>query len=348
MNTDKRICVLQQIDRFYREKIKTVLIPAAIVFLLLAALFFPGADSRVSAGGDELSMPVAYYNGSALKFDISPLFDEEVPLFPLREIFEEHGFTVTWDAAAGKAVLVAPGRVLCLYPGNPLFSVNGVVRRTTRPPLIVQGRTMVALDFLGQAVDWEELIWEEKEAILHLEGTPAGGGETEPAPPPVEGENDDEGGEGAGDEDEIRKKYDLHFIEVHLFPAGEATVGENLEITVAAPFVEGIYAYAVSFSYDPEQFEVLGFKNIVFDPLEEYAWQKIDNEAGTAEYLQTALGYREKISSRGLLAILEVKALQEGAFSLPGNMLAVTALDNNATPLPMGLEEKTMRVLSSP
>ncbi len=279
------------------------------------------------------SRPTVYFNGEALKFDVSPLFHQETPMFPLRGIFEECGFTVTWDAVAKKVVLLAPGRVVYISPDNPLFSINGVVYRMSRPPENVQGRIMVGLDFLQKSTGWRELTWDENENALYLKENLTSTGEPEPGPWP--------------EEDEIRR-YDLNFVEV-LLPSGEQVVtGENFKIIVTASFVQGVYAYAVHFSYDPEQVEVLGLQNPSFVTRQEFAWQKIDNAAGTAEYLQTALGYLEKITPRDPLVVLEMKALCAGELSLPGKMLEVTLLDRAVSLLPAGLEEKTLRIDPAP
>lgn len=192
---------------------------------------------------------------------------------------------------------------------------------------------MVAMDLLQQSADWEEITWDEKGGVLHLKGCSQGA--EGPGQAPLPGE------------DEI-KKYDLSFIEVLLPSGGQVVVGEYFKIIVTAPFVQGIYAYAVRFSYDPEQIEVRELKNPSFIPQREFAWQRIDNAAGTAEYLQTTLGYLEKIPPRDPLVVLEVRALRAGALSLPGNALEVIMLDNTAAPMPAGLEGKTLRISPSP
>lgn len=320
-------------DQPGKRNYRWFIILVAVIFLLPAGLFSPGITSRILAGKPP---PAVFCNGMAPGFDVFPTYFEETPLFPLREIFEERGFTVAWDATARRAVLIAPGRTICLSPENPLFSVDGRVYRTTRPPVIVQGRTLVALDFLELAADWEELIWDEKENTLHLRGIPLATGDTKQAPPD-EGEN----------EDEI-KGCDLNFIEV-LLPSGEqVAVGENFDVIITAPFVRGIYAYAVRFSYNPEQIAVQGLKNPSFVPRQEFTRQKIDNLAGTAEYLQTSLGYLAEIPPRDPLLVIEAKALCAGTLSLPGDGLEVTLLDNTAASLPAGLEEKTLCIDSIP
>jgi hypothetical protein len=326
VNVEKRPCIL----KICKRNVIKIIILQTTVLLLLAGLFFPGGRSWVFAGSPS---PAVYCNGEALKFDVPPLFCQEIPVFPLRGIFEERGFTVMWEPSAKKVVLIGPGRVVYLYPGNPLFSVNGVVYRMARPPVIVQGRIMVAMGFLEQSADLEEMIWDEKGGVLHLKGSSEGA--EGPGQAPLPGE------------DEV-KKYDVSFIEV-LLPAGEqAVAGENFKIIITAPFVQGIYAYAVRFSYNPEQIEVRELKNPSFNPRRDFSWKRIDSAAGMAEYLQTTLGYLEKIPPRDPLIVLEARALREGVLSLPGDALEVIMLDNTAAPMPAGLEEKTLWISSSP
>lgn len=307
---------------------KFIILQITACLLLFTILLFPGEGPGMAAVNTQ---PVVHFDGAVLHFDVCPLFFQETPLFPLRGILESQGFTVGWEPAAQKAVLVGPGRVVYLYPGNPLYSVNGAVYRTVRPPVIVQGRIMAALDILQQAADWEEFIWEEKGAALHLKGSSGDAGKKGQGQAPLPGR------------DEV-EKHDVCFVEV-LLPAGEeAAAGEKFEVIISAPFVEGIFAYAVRLEYDPEQITVLELKNPAFDSRHDFSWNKIDGAAGVAAYLQTTLGYQEKIAPREPLVVLEARALRAGVLSLPGEMLQVTLLDNNAAPMPVGLEEKTLQI----
>jgi hypothetical protein len=320
--------------KIYKKNIKKFIVLQLTVFLLLFTLLFPGSGPGAAAVN---TPPVVHYNGAVLHFDVSPLFLHETPLFPLRGILENQGFMLSWEAAAQRVVLVGPGRVVYLYIDNPLYSVNGAVYRTVRPPVIVQGRVMVAMDFLQQSANWEEFIWEENGAALHLEGSSGDAGKEgqAQAPLPLPGR------------DEI-KKHDVRFVEVLLPTGEEVAVGENFKIVISAPFVEGIYAYAVRLEYDPEQMAVQELKNPALDSRQDFSWVKIDDAAGTAEYLQTTLGYQEEIPSREPLVVLKARALRAGVLSLPGDALQVSLLDNTAAPMPAGLEEKTLRITALP
>ncbi|NLJ56525.1 MAG: hypothetical protein GX334_05675 [Firmicutes bacterium] len=314
--------------KIFKINIKKFIILQITVFLLLFTLLFPGADPGAEAVN---TPPSVHYNGAVLQFDVSPLFFQETPLFPLRGILENRGFILNWEPAAQRVVLVGPGRVGYLYLGNPLYSVNGVVYRTVQPPEIVQGRVMVAMDFLQQCIDWEEFIWDEKGAALHLGGSPGNAENGGQASPPLPGRVEIEA-------------FDMKFIAVLLPTGKEVTVGEHFKIVIAAPFVEGIYAYAVRLKYDPEQIAVQRLENPAFNSRQDFSWNKIDAAAGVAEYLQTTLGYQEKIPPRDPLVILEARALRAGVLSLPGEALQVNLLDNTATPMPAGLEEKTLYI----
>lgn len=297
---------------------------AVLVFSLLAFLLLCPGHTLVWAKDPP---PAVYLDGTPLQFDVPPCFQQGVPMFPVRKIFEKLGYRVTFETKTKKVVLAGNGRTVVLYPQNPLYSINEVVYRMGANPFIQQGRLLVGTDFLKECAGVQELSWQEKEGILYLEY----GGESGKEPPPLhEGDNPGE--------------YPTGFVEVSLPPAGRVPAGEDFAVTVAAPLVKGIYAYEIRFSYDPGVIEIKDIKNPSCNPEEDFYMKNINNDAGEASYIQTLLGYRDEIPPRSQLAVIEAAALREGAIPFLAGTLNIRLLGNNAADIPAALEEKTLYI----
>jgi hypothetical protein len=294
------------------------------IFLLLVALFLSVAHTQVLA---RPPLVAVHLDGVALQFDVLPRFQQGTPMFPLRKIFEEIGYAVTWEAEAKRVVLRGSGRVVVLYPQNPLYSVNGVVYRTSSPPFIERGRLLVGMDFLQESAGIKELVWNEQEGILHLEYR---NGREDNKELPHLPDGDD------------KKKYYVNFVEVLLPPGNRTQVGESFDIVIAAPFVKGIYSYEIRFFYNPEVIKIKDIKNPSYKLQEEFYMKRINNREGMVEYTQTWLGYLEEIPPRSHLVVIEAIAFREGAVPFLEGTLKIKLLDNKANYMPVALEEKTL------
>lgn len=299
------------------------------IFLFLAVAVFSVGGSL--AGADPFNQGYSIYlHGKLLKFDVPPFFKDNFLLIPVRKTFEEMGFYVSWEQEARRVVISGRGREIVLYPGNPLYSLNGSVSRSSYPPFIEKGRTMVPLDFLEATVPLVRATWDERAGTLYLELREDG---VTIFPPPSW-------------ERPVEERP--HFIEVLLPPGNRVTAGENLEIQIKAPLTDGIFAYEVRFFFNPDIIRIKDISSPFYCPGEDFFRKSINNREGFAEYTQAALGYREVIPPRGELAVFEAKVLREGAVPFIDGTLKVTLLDNRARVIPAALEEKTLYITSFP
>ncbi|NMB42149.1 MAG: copper amine oxidase N-terminal domain-containing protein [Firmicutes bacterium] len=295
-----------------------------LVFFLLVILFFSMGQTFILAGDPPLLQ--VYLDGAILQFDVPPCFRQGVPLFPLRKIFEEIGYDVSWEADAQRAVLRGPDRLIVLYPQNPLYSVNGNVYRMVKPPLIEKGRIIVGVDFLLESKCFKDVALDESSGILCLEHADGKSGRL-PSP-----------SNGSG----YPNEYQARFVEVLLPLGNRVEVGESFDIVITAPLVEDIYSYEIRFFYNPEIIKIKDIKNYSYKQQEDFYLKRINNREGSAEYALTVLGYREEMSSRSQLAVIEAIAFREGAVPFLETTLHVKLLDNTASLIPVALEEKTL------
>lgn len=98
-------------------------------------------------------------NGEPVPFDQRPVFyrspitvSNVQMLVPIRFVAEGMGADVRWDARRRVATLSRAGNVVRLHPGSERQEVNGRAVYSHVPLKIVNGRTMVPIRFIGEAL----------------------------------------------------------------------------------------------------------------------------------------------------------------------------------------------------
>jgi len=129
-------------------------------FLLMA---FP---ARADEGGVRVVV-----DGSELKLDVPGQIRDGRTLVPFRAIFERLGADVTWDPK--KKVIEASRGVdsVKLTVGSRVVEWRRSIIQVDTAPVIVDGRTMVPLRFVAQALGLH-VRWESKTRTVYLESKP--------------------------------------------------------------------------------------------------------------------------------------------------------------------------------
>jgi hypothetical protein len=97
------------------------------------------------------------------------IFDDQDPvivdgrtLIPVRGVFEEIGFNVSWDGDLQQVTLtdtLASGYVVIITIGSSTFTTNGIAHTLDVPAQIINGRTMLpiraVLESVSIGVDWD-------------------------------------------------------------------------------------------------------------------------------------------------------------------------------------------------
>jgi hypothetical protein len=98
-------------------------------------------------------------NGSPLQMDIEPQIVDGRTLAPLRAIFEALGATVQWDPADQSISATKGNTTIKLQIGSTTALNNGAPVTLDAAPMIVNGRTLVPVRFIGEAlgaqVSWD-------------------------------------------------------------------------------------------------------------------------------------------------------------------------------------------------
>ena len=131
------------------ESLKRIVWVCSGVLLVLFFLLSPACPAY--AAGPEAPIKV-FLDGTALVMDVSPVLKEGRTLVPFRAIGEALMAEVDWDGSAGKVTLTLGDNTVQLVIGNKTAYVNGEARTLDVPAMLVEGRTMVPLRFIGESL----------------------------------------------------------------------------------------------------------------------------------------------------------------------------------------------------
>lgn len=119
--------------------------------MLLVLFFLVALACPASAAGPEVPIKV-FLNGTALVMDVPPVQKEGRTLVPFRAIGEALMAEVDWDGSAGKVTLTLGDNTAQLVIGSKTAYVNGKATTLDVPAMLVEGRTMVPLRFIGESL----------------------------------------------------------------------------------------------------------------------------------------------------------------------------------------------------
>lgn len=131
-----------------------------LLSVLLAALMVFGAAESAFAVSVIL-------NSSYLKFpDQEPVIENGVTLIPIRAVSEALGLTVTWDDNTDMVRLENGSFYAELAIGNTVANTSSGKKTLPAPPKIINGRTMVPLRFIAEAMGLTVLWNDEYQRVV--------------------------------------------------------------------------------------------------------------------------------------------------------------------------------------
>lgn len=122
----------------------------ALILCLISFSFAPSAEAAPAIKVE--------IDGEVVRFDQGAVSINGRTLVPMRTIFEELESTVQWDAKTKSITAVRGTKKIGLVIGSKTATVNGQKIALDVPPQIINGRTLVPLRFISEAlgakVDW--------------------------------------------------------------------------------------------------------------------------------------------------------------------------------------------------
>jgi len=114
-------------------------------------------------------------NGEIMNFDVPARLEEGRTLVPMRAIFEALGANVNWDDAAQTITATRENTVISMRIGSIAPTINGQTIYIDVPPAVIDGRTLVPLRFVIEALDipmhWEA---ETRTVVINTDETEPG------------------------------------------------------------------------------------------------------------------------------------------------------------------------------
>ncbi|MFB7157034.1 copper amine oxidase N-terminal domain-containing protein [Lysinibacillus sp. NPDC056232] len=125
-------------------------ITLALILCLISFSFAPSAEAATAIKVE--------IDGDVIQFDQGAVSINGRTLVPMRTIFEELESTVQWDAKTKSITAIRGTKKIGLVIGSKTATVNGQKIALDVAPQIINGRTLVPLRFISEAlgakVDW--------------------------------------------------------------------------------------------------------------------------------------------------------------------------------------------------
>ena len=148
------------------------------VWIVLALAAAISAAAPVPSGAQ--GMIRVFIDGRPVNFDVPPTVIQGRVLVPLRGIFEQLGATVNYNASTQHILAVRGGQNVDLTVGSRQAAVNGAPEMLDVPAFTINGRTMVPLRFISEALG-AGVQWNAANATILINS--GGSAPTASAPP---------------------------------------------------------------------------------------------------------------------------------------------------------------------
>lgn len=132
-----------------------------------------------------------YVEGQKPAFDVEPQVIDGLTMVPFRALAEALDATVAWDPVTSAVVITKGDSVVKLVIGSTQAEVNGVTVLLAVPAQVIDGRTMVPLRFVGEALN-AEVVFDPETGMIVIKQAPAASAPapdqtapTQPAPAPT-------------------------------------------------------------------------------------------------------------------------------------------------------------------
>lgn len=108
----------------------------------------------------------AYVGGQEVPFDVRPQVIDGRTLVPVRAITEALGANVAWDAATQTVTITAGGQEIQLVLNSRTVTINGQTYTLDVPASVIDGRTVVPLRFVAEALGLDVQWLAETQTIV--------------------------------------------------------------------------------------------------------------------------------------------------------------------------------------
>ncbi len=133
------------------------------IFILLT-VFFLLSLTTISFAEKEVEI---FYNGEKIDFATSPIEKDNTLMVPMRQFFESFDANVNWINDTQEVLTYKGNTFIKLKINDSVCYNNGKKTNLTSPPIIVDDRTLVPVEFVAKTFDMD-LNWNEDKTILNI------------------------------------------------------------------------------------------------------------------------------------------------------------------------------------
>jgi len=141
------------------------------VLLLLLLLTLP---VMAATGAQDIRVNI---DGLSLKTDVAPVIVNNRTMVPFRAVSEALGLDVSWEALRQTVIVKGDNLTVEMKIGADQAYLNGVPQTLDSAPVILSGRTMVPLRFVGETFGCE-VQWNQAAREVNIQTPPAAMGVT--------------------------------------------------------------------------------------------------------------------------------------------------------------------------
>lgn len=140
--------------------------------LIAAMTFASSVPAFASKDFPTTNPPVTVHvDGKYVSTDVKPYISNGRTYLPLRAAAETMGANVVWDQTSRTATVTKDGTVICCTVDSTVYTINGVSQYADAAPQIVEGRTMLPIRPISEALGGT-LYWDGTTADASID-TPA-------------------------------------------------------------------------------------------------------------------------------------------------------------------------------
>ncbi len=107
------------------------------------------------------------YDNQQLQFDVEPAIENGRVLVPLRTVFEVMGATVSFNTSTKTVIATKGNDTIILIVGNKTAYKNYIAVELDVPAKVVNGRTLVPLRFVSEALG-AEVMWNNIQQTVQI------------------------------------------------------------------------------------------------------------------------------------------------------------------------------------
>ncbi len=132
------------------------------ILVLITSMMIVNAGLGMAAASIKVIL-----NGQELRFDVDPIIIDGRTMVPIRGICEPLGLTLQWHPKNGTFVLLREKSVITHQVGTNIINIDGKTRIYDVKSLIVNGRTLVSLRMISEAVGLD-VIWDHDTQTVNI------------------------------------------------------------------------------------------------------------------------------------------------------------------------------------